>query len=394
MNKGFAHYIKQAFKIATKSVFKNKNLLKSMVYFLTTAIARLTVILTGVSMLADVRQAKIAKNQHITDVPQSLSKASQRTLWTMTVAIVLEFLMYLGGLLLVSVISVGIFGVGYLIASFVSAAYFQLLCIIFAVPGLIIYAIYTIIVLTVFSPTAYVIETNPNLSAGDAVSVCISSMKNRGKTTAFLCAFIPLLIVGAILALCGGGFAFIILTLATKPYCVGLIIIWSVVSLIILCFTAPLFITVKNVALLLLFEDIALDPVNAEKRTAGINIKKISGARVDREEVSDNLDALFDDRIDEKSPDPADLVVKHKKKSKPPVKKVAPKPVNASAQTAQTQTAENKAPEESGDAVKETDLEETDDYPEDAVTSQQNGQESGEVEETPSVPTQAQGEQH
>ena len=318
MNKGFAYYFRQAFKIAAGSVYGNKNKIKSMLYFLTTLVLRLTVVFSAVASLAHVRQAKIAKNQRIIDVPQAFSKASQKPLWTMIVAIFIEVLIYIGGFLLLSVISAGIFGLGLLISTFVSQVYFRLLCVIFAVPGLIIYLVYTIIVLTVFSPTAYVIETNPELSAGEAVSVCISSMKNRGKMTVILCAFVPALVIGAVLALCGGGFALILLLLAAKPYALALIILWAVISFVIICLIVPVFVLAKNTALVLLFEDIALDPVNAKKRTAGINIKKISGARVDREEISDHLETLFDDRIEEKSPDPADLVHKHTKKAADP----------------------------------------------------------------------------
>lgn len=353
MNKGFAYYFRQAFKISAKTVWKNKNLLKSVLYFFTSLVARLTVILGAMVSLADVRQAKIAKNQQKIDIPQSFNKASQKPLWTMVVASVLEFLMYIGGVLLVSIVCGAIFGLGLIIAEFVGRANYSLICIIFAVPCLIIYAVYTIIVLIMFAPTAYVIDSNPSISAGDAVSVCISSMKYRGKTTTFMCVFIPALIIGAVAGVCAGGFALVISLFAGNSLIIPLMLLWGIVSAVLLGLTVPTFNMTGNLALVLLYEDIALDPVNAQKRTAGINIKKISGARVDREEIADNLTALFDEEISEKYPEPEELIHKHKKKKKTVNRAPAP--------AAQTANAQAQPAEEA-----QAQFEEEDDYPEDA----------------------------
>ncbi len=355
MNKGFAYYFRQAFKISAKTVWKNKNLLKSVLYFFTSLVARLTVILGAMVSLADVRQAKIAKNQQKIDIPQSYNKASQKPLWTMVVASVLEFLMYIGGFLLVSIVCGAIFGLGLLIAEFVGRANYSLICIIFAVPCLIIYAVYTIIVLIMFAPTAYVIDSNPSISAGDAVSVCISSMKYRGKTTTFMCVFIPALIIGAVAGVCAGGFALFASLFAGNSLIIPVMLLWGIVSAVLLGLTVPTFNMTGNLSLVLLYEDIALDPVNAQKRTAGINIKKISGARVDREEIADNLTALFDEEISEKYPEPEELIHKHKKKKKTVNRAPAPAAQTANAQ-AQAQPAEEA----------QAQFEEEDDYPEDA----------------------------
>lgn len=327
MNKGFAYYFRQAFKMSAQSIWKNKNVLKSMLYFFMSLVARLTVILGAMVSLADVRQAKIAKNQRTVDVPQSMTRASQKPMWTMIVATVIEVLMYLGGFLLASFVCGGIFALGMVIAQFVAPEYVTLIYVIFAVPCLIIYLVYSIIVVAVFSPTAYVIDSNPDLSAGEVVSVCVSSMKSRGKTTVVLSVFVPLIIMLAIAGVCAAGFAVIIIFLGGQKYTLLLVLLWALVSMLILGFTIPVFNMTKNVALVLLFEDIALDPVNAQKRTAGINIKKISGARVDREEIADNLDALFDDGIEEKVPAEEELAHKHKaKKQQKPAPQANPAP--------------------------------------------------------------------
>ncbi|MDE6691181.1 MAG: hypothetical protein K2K04_04340, partial [Clostridia bacterium] len=200
----------------------------------------------------------------------------------------------------------------------------------------------TIIVVAVFSPTAYVIDSNPTLSAGEVVSVCVNSMKSRGKMTVILSVFVPLLVMSLIAGVCAGGFLLVFFLAGGQKYTLLLMLLWAMASILILGFTIPVLNMTKNLALVLLFEDIALDPVNAQKRTSGINIRKISGARVDREEIADNLDALFDDSIEEKTPSAEELEHKHKPKKK--VQRSAPQPkqlVEQPAPEPQTETVED-----------------------------------------------------
>ncbi len=315
--------------MSAQTIWKNKNVIKSMLYFFMSLVARLTVILGAMVDLADVRQAKIAKYQRTVDVPQSLKRASQKPLWTKIMATIIEGLMYLGGLLLVSVICGAVFVLGLTVTQFVASSQVWLIYVIFAVPCLIIYLVYTIIVVAVFSPTAYVIDSNPELSAGEVVSVCVNSMKSRGKMTVILSVFVPALIMLLIMGVCAGGFALILTLAGGQKYTLLLVLLWAIVSILVLGFTIPVINMTKNISLVLLFEDIALDPVNAQKRTAGINIKNISGARVDREEIADNLNALFDEGIEEKLPDKEELVHKHKPKTK--VQRNAPQAATQSA---------------------------------------------------------------
>ena len=330
--------------MSAQTIWKNKNVIKSMLYFFMSLVARLTVVLGAMVSLADVRQAKIAKYQRTVDVPQSLKRASQKPLWTMIMATVIEGLMYLGGLLLVSVVCGGVFVLGLTIAQFVTATQVWLVYVIFAVPCLIIYLVYTIIVVAVFSPTAYVIDSNPELSAGEVVSVCVNSMKSRGKMTVILNVFVPALIMGLIMGVCAGVFALILTLAGGQKYTLLLVLLWAIVSILVLGFTIPVINMTMNLSLVLLFEDIALDPVNAQKRTAGINIKNISGARVDREEIADNLNALFDEGIEEKVPDAEELVHKHKPKKKG--QRPAPSaPQPAAEAVAPSETVEQPAPQ-------------------------------------------------
>ena len=362
MNKGFAHYFGKALKTALQTICKNKNILQSMLYFFTSLVARLTILLGAMPALADVRQAKIAKNEHTMDIPQSFTNASRKPFWTMTVATLLEVFIFLGGLLLVSVPCGVIFAIGSALGQAVGSSG-NVITTIFAVPCLIIYLVYTIIVVTIFSPTAYVVDSNPALSAGEVVSVCVNSMKSRGKITAFMCVFVPMLIIVAIAGAFGAGFYVITTLMKGSNFMLLVLILLAAVAVVVLGFAAPIFTLTMNISLVSLFEDIALDPVNASKRTAGINIKKISGAKVDREEVADNLNALFDSAIEEKRPEEEVLAHRHKKKER----KYAETEEEAEA-------LENGEPSPQGDAT----FEEVDDYadelpaPEPVHTSEPN----------------------
>ncbi|MDE6557957.1 MAG: DUF975 family protein [Clostridia bacterium] len=375
MNKGFAYYFRQAFKMASKAIYRNKNVLVSALYFCTSLVACLTVVFAAAIPLANVRQAKICKNQQTVDVAQSFTKASRKSFWTMVVAFGIELLIYLGGLLMLGVVCAAIFAVGLAISQFIDARYFALVCVIFAIPDLLIIAVYSIIVLTVFSPTAYVIDTNPDLSAGDVVSVCVSSMKSRGKFTVLLCVFVPVLLIGLIASVLGGGFAAItLLTFGTKFFILATVL-WSIVTAVVLGLTVPLFIMVKNTSLVLLFEDIALDPANARRRTAGINIKRIDGAKLDREEAADNLEALFDKGIDAPTPTADELARKRKKHKKQYASPAA------------------KAPQPQEDTgFEETVFEEIDEYPEDAVTEVETESEGNSDTEPEAAPEYSDGE--
>lgn len=362
MNKGFAHYFRRALGISAGTVWKNKNVIKSMWYFFISLVARLTLFLGAMVSLADVRQARIAKAQRTVDIPQSLTKASQRSLWTMIVARVLELLIFLGGILLLSLVCGLIFSIGLLIAQFVGEDYITLVYAIFAVPCLIIYLVYTIIMVVMFAPTAYVIDANPNLSAGDAVSVCISSMKNRGKLTVFLCVIVPSLIMLAILGVCVGAFVLVALYAGGEKFTLLLYILCGVLSVFVLGFFVPVFNLGKNLSLVLLFEDIALDPVNAGKKTSGINIKRITGAKIDREEAPDNLEVLFSDEIEERIVESESLKTKKRKKK------------GKGGQPAPVAKKTEEAPE--------VEFEEIDDYPEEAPKAQSAPQEEAQTTET------------
>ncbi len=316
MNKGFAHYFGQAIKCSAKTIWKGKGLFKSMIYLLMSFVGSLTVILSPVITLADVRRAKIAEAQQTTDIPQSFNNAFRKPLWTMVASLILEGLIFLGGFLLVSVPAGAIFGIGLAVSRFANADTAGLISLIFAVPGLIIYLVYIIIMFAMFAPTAYVVDTNPDLSAGEVVSVCFATMKSRGKVTAVLNALVPALVELAVLGICAGGFILFEALLFRSKYYLFVCVAWGLVSAALIFFIIPTFSLARAVAQNMLFGDIALDPVTSARRTEGINIKRISGARIDREEVADNLTALFGDDVEERKPSPDALKRKRSKKDK------------------------------------------------------------------------------
>ncbi len=302
MNRGFAFYFKNAMKSSVATIWKNRNILLVMAYFLSELVARVTVIFSAVFDLADVRQAKTVEENERMDIAQTLKVSTKsKPVWTMVFSIIAEAFIFLGGTLIIAAIT-GVFAlIGFAIAWAAHGPLYIIL--IFCIPGGLLFVAYAVLMCLIFSPTPYIIETNPTLGVYETVKICFDTMKGRGKMTSFLNFFIPTLIEGAILGICIGGY-FLIFNLMGGEYVPVVLAIWLIFSLALSLLTLPMFDLAKKLAQKSLFEDIVLDPVNANKRTAGINIKMCTGVKFEPSAVKGNLVALFDETQPDSIPEP------------------------------------------------------------------------------------------
>lgn len=314
MNRGFIFYFKRALKCANKTTGGLWNRIKCLAYVFTSLFARLTVVLCAFASLMGVRQAKIARDRQTVNLSKTLGFSTGKSFLTMAVATALETLMFLGGLAVLALPCGAVFGLGYAIAQMLSAGARTAVIAIFAAPCAVAVLIYLAMALAVFSPTAYIVDSNPGLRAGEVISVCIATMKKRGKLTALLGRLVPTALITLLLGVFGSGLYAFIALFGGQSYCALICVGWAIAMAVVLFFTAPLLVTVKNLSLLYLCEDIALDPANAAKHGAGAMIKSISGARLDGEAVADGLYALFDDALEERTVSSDILKRKHPKK--------------------------------------------------------------------------------
>ena len=307
MNRGFGFYFGNAMKSSAKTLWHKGNLIKYFAWVIMELLSPFTVILGAMFSLANIRQAKIAERENTIDIPQSFKVACQaKPFWTMFLAIVLEALIFLAGAILIGIAGGLLGAIGYAVSLFVDTLDPEIIILIFFAPSMLVFVVYSVIMPILMAPTAYVIETNPDIGAADAISICFNTMKSRGKATCFLNCFIPALVEGAILGL--GAVIEVVLMLFVSEndptlYLV-LAVLVGIIFFVAFALVAPTFALARKISNKSLFEDIVLDPVNASKRTSGVNIKKCKGVKFDPAEYENELALLFDETYSDRVPLP------------------------------------------------------------------------------------------
>ena len=305
MNRGFATYFSGGLKAAVNTVYKNKGFLYYWLYMTMAFIGRIMLIFFPVFALADVRQAKIAHADNKAGVAENFRVACKaNSLWAHIGARMIEFLIFLAGTLLIGVATGLLALLGFLISTAAHGISMDILIIIFCIPGMLAECVLIIMLPIMFAPTAYIVESNPGISAAAAVSVCLKTMRRRGKGTCFLNWFVPMLILGSIFGFLIG--VEIIVNLFLAGSLAGTIISFVLIFVIVAAFFLifPIFHLTMKVAQKSLFEDISLDPANAGKHTSGVNIKGCKGVLFASETIEENLAMLFDETEEENVPLP------------------------------------------------------------------------------------------
>lgn len=305
MNRGFGFYFGQAVKSSAKTIFTKGNLLKYLAWTIMELFACISVILAPMFALANVRQAKIAQRENTVDIPQSFKVACRaKPFWTTFLAVILEGLIVVAGIALIGMASAVLGAVGYVISLFADGVDPKLLVLIFLAPGALALLVYSVIMPLLLAPTAYIIETNPDIGAADAISICFNTMKSRGKFTYFLNLFIPALIIGAVLGLWAGTEFALVTFIEDGSLSTALAVLAALIFFVGFVLVASLFTLASKISNKDLFEDIVLDPVNASKRTNGVNIRKCKGVKFDPAEYENELAMLFDETYGDRVPLP------------------------------------------------------------------------------------------
>ena len=296
MNRGFAFYFKNAIKSSAATIFKSKSILQVWVYCFAEFIANITIIFHPIFALAAVRQAKIVDADRKMDIPQTLKVATKsKPVWTYILSIIAEAFIFIGGTLVIALITCVLALLGFAVCWLVQGPVY--IIALFCIPGVLGFFVYALIMSLIFSPTAYIIETNPDLGVYETVKICFDTMKGKGKFTVFLNYFIASLLEGYIVAFCIVG-SVLIPMLINSYYMPVILVAWIIFSLVIMLLFLPMFELTKKIVQKSLFEDIVIDTVNDNKRNYGINIKKI------RDPVSGTLVDLFDETETDSIPEP------------------------------------------------------------------------------------------
>ncbi len=305
MNRGFITYFNGGVKAASRTVYKNKGFLSYWLYTLMAFFGHLTLIFSAAFDLANVRQAKLAHADNHAAVAENFRVACKaKSLWAYIGARVLEFFILLAGIVLIG-IATGMLALIGLLISYAAPDFPQeYIILIFCIPGAL--AELTLLIMTpiLFAPTAYIVESNPGISAAATVSACIKTMRRSGKWTCFMNVFIPALILAVIVGIFVGAAALVNLFLGgIESVMITIAIAFVFIPVFFTVF--PIFHLTAKIAEKSLFDDISLDPINAGKHASGVNIRRCRGVLFSNETVEENLSALFDETDNEDAPLPA-----------------------------------------------------------------------------------------
>ncbi|MDE6410914.1 MAG: hypothetical protein K2L02_00050 [Clostridia bacterium] len=324
MNRGFGTYFSGGIKAAVNTVYKNKGFLNYWLYTAMGFIGRIFLIFFPVFALSDIRQAKIAHADNNAVLAENFRVACKaNSLWAYIGARLIEFLIFLAGTLLIGIATGVLALLGFLVSVAAEDFSQELLIIIFCIPGMVAELMYIVMAHIMFAPTAYIVESNPGISAAAAVSASLKTMKRCGKWTYVSTTVLPMLIISSIMGFLALAVALVSLFVEDPiENMIGTcILIFVLIAAFFLIF--PIFQMTMKVAHKSLFEDISLDPVNASKHTSGVNIKGCKGVLFPPETIEENLNVLFNETEEENAPLPTSAAKKkHDKSARAGVQKV------------------------------------------------------------------------
>ena len=256
MNRGFCYYYGRAVKKSAAAIYKNKGFFKYYIYLFMELLARFTIIFSAVFDISDIRFAKYAHKENL-NVTQSFTTIGRKgALGTMILAIILEALLFLAGILLICVFAAILGAIGYAVSFAVRSVDYQILVAAFAAPAAIALVAYTVIMPFLLSPTPYIIESKPDVTAGEVIALCMQTMKTRGKWTLFMIVFVSSLVIGAFGGIGYGGCYLIKEFLFGYRAFEAVSVVWCIVVFIAFALVLPIFDGARRIATVSLFADI------------------------------------------------------------------------------------------------------------------------------------------
>ena len=306
MDRVYKIYYKEA-KRRAKETLKNKgNIFKFYLRGLLSLIGKITIIVSPISGLADVRAAKYARDNSDIVVMKSFASGDEtKTYWSIMLAGLYKGLIWFTGLLAIALFGVVVFVSSAGLGNLLNSSQQMVLIIVCMIPvGLILLA-YLFIFPLYTKPINYVIDTLGG-KATDAIGKSYNAMSRNGKKTMFLndlFATLKLIAVGIVI--------FVALTILTTLS--SLIIgrsAFAYAFLPVIIFFAAKFVAQiclsRNIAEILVLEDIVLDRYTMNKSIKGINVAKVKTIKKSVGNIQDNLVRLFDETKEVKSSDEYD----------------------------------------------------------------------------------------
>lgn len=292
MNKGFKKYFKQSYKASIKALKKKDNYFRYLLFMMIDSIANIIFFIKPITNIAKIKLVKNIKIEKRIVLSKTIEVMDEpKSYWTSVITILMKGLLFVGivGIHLIVISVLVLFGG--LVQTIIKDSDYVYLAAIFAVPAMIALMIFIIVSKYLTIPTAYIVDTNPNLGASKVLYTSIASLKETGKRTMFvndlvhgliyLGLTLPYIIVGVI--------AYLLPQNVMQIIIVFLALAYSVMAL----FFIPVLSLSHQMVLVSLFDDIVIDKYSINQRISGVRMIEFN--KKAQMPIEDRLKAVFDD---------------------------------------------------------------------------------------------------
>lgn len=300
MNRGYKVYYKEG-RIRAKETLKKKgNILKYYLRGLISFIGKITLIVSPVCALSDVRNAKYAKEHcDIVLIKSFETGDNSKNYWASFLSGLYKFVLFLSGIIAIVVAAALLVLVGLGVAGLFSYNLLGTITIIFLIPGIALLVAFLIQFPLFTRPIYYVIDSLGG-TATDAVGKSFNAMSKTGKRTLFVNDLLTTLKVLAVFVFWG-----IVILIANSIFgSIGIPMLVNLlfpVAFIIGGKTMSYALLSRSITEILFFEDAILDKYNANKKVKGIDLVRTKAIKQDIQNIEENLVRLFDETKDVKS---------------------------------------------------------------------------------------------
>lgn len=272
MNKGFKKYFKEGIK-DTNSTFSNKsNYLRFYLVKLSVLFSTLLIVFRPLFSIFNIRMGKTSKEHGVISISDSYGLANKNTFMTSLISTVIMCFIWLSGVFMILFLGSIISMIFSMIVQNVDYDYRIIVFLLIESPVILLLLGYLFVFPLLFKPISYIIDTNPDLTAGEVINRSIRTMRRTGKRTVFLFNLISILFLAFNVAI------FVILNyLLTNSISEAAFYIFTILSILVVLefiILYPRVSMLKNIALIHLFDDIAYTS-NKPNSIKGIDITKV-----------------------------------------------------------------------------------------------------------------------
>lgn len=241
-----------------------------------------------------IKMGKTSKNHGVISISDTYTLANKNTFITCLISYVIMLAIFLAGLLMI--LAVGGLMVYILNIFVVNVEYeYQMIALVIVeAPVAILLLAYLIMFPLFFQPISYIIDTNPELTAGEVINRTIRTMRRTGKRTVFLFNLIYGLF-NVINSVALGIFIYLMDYSSSDAayYIFGIISILIIIEYLILY---PRVNMLRNTGLIHLFDDVAYTS-NKPNSIKGIDITKVKKVAITQD--AKPID-LFDTQLNQR----------------------------------------------------------------------------------------------